>query len=82
MFKNHFFKDFQIICIIFTSHKALYTIKIFYYPQMSLASTSSEQSPEPLFDLQDLHGQAALHVAARLGQAQVVKVSIIFSSLY
>ncbi|XP_048521478.1 ankyrin repeat domain-containing protein 50 isoform X2 [Dendroctonus ponderosae] len=44
-----------------------------YESQMSLASTSSEQSPEPLFDLQDLHGQAALHVAARLGQAQVVK---------
>lgn len=47
---------------------------------MSLASTSSEQSPEPLFDLQDLHGQAALHVAARLGQAQVVKVG--FSSMF
>ncbi|XP_060532741.1 ankyrin repeat domain-containing protein 50 isoform X2 [Cylas formicarius] len=45
-----------------------------YESQMSLASTSSEQSPESLFDLQDLHGQAALHVAARLGQAQVVKV--------
>ncbi|CAH0549633.1 unnamed protein product [Brassicogethes aeneus] len=45
-----------------------------YESQMSLASTSSEQSPEPLFDLQDIHGQAALHVAARLGQAQVVKV--------
>ncbi|XP_044260278.1 ankyrin repeat domain-containing protein 50 isoform X3 [Tribolium madens] len=45
-----------------------------YESQMSLASTSSEQSPEPLFDLHDLHGQAALHVAARLGQAQVVKV--------
>ncbi|XP_076253776.1 uncharacterized protein LOC143192364 isoform X4 [Rhynchophorus ferrugineus] len=45
-----------------------------YGSQMSLASTSSEPSPEPLFDLQDLHGQAALHVAARLGQAQVVKV--------
>ncbi|CAG9770200.1 unnamed protein product [Ceutorhynchus assimilis] len=45
-----------------------------YESQMSLASTSSEQSPEPLFDLQDLHGQAALHVASRLGQAQVVKV--------
>ncbi|XP_066257922.1 ankyrin repeat domain-containing protein 50 isoform X2 [Euwallacea similis] len=45
-----------------------------YESQMSLASTSSEQSPEPLFDMQDLHGQAALHVAARLGQAQVVKV--------
>ncbi|XP_050314264.1 ankyrin repeat domain-containing protein 50 [Anthonomus grandis grandis] len=45
-----------------------------YESQMSLASTSSEQSPEPLFDLQDLHGQAALHVAARLGQSQVVKV--------
>lgn len=42
---------------------------------MSLASTSSEQSPEPLFNLHDLHGQAALHVAARLGQAQVVKVN-------
>lgn len=41
---------------------------------MSLASTSSEPSPEPLFDVHDLHGQAALHVAARLGQAQVVKV--------
>lgn len=41
---------------------------------MSLASTSSEPSPEPLFDLHDSHGQAALHVAARLGQAQVVKV--------
>ncbi|CAH1132121.1 unnamed protein product [Ceutorhynchus assimilis] len=46
-----------------------------YESQMSLASTSSEQSPEPLFDLQDLHGQAALHVASRLGQAQVVKGS-------
>ncbi|XP_030754817.1 ankyrin repeat domain-containing protein 50-like isoform X3 [Sitophilus oryzae] len=45
-----------------------------YGSQMSLASSSSEPSPEPLFDLQDLHGQAALHVAARLGQAQVVKV--------
>ncbi|KAJ8981865.1 hypothetical protein NQ317_008212 [Molorchus minor] len=45
-----------------------------YESQMSLASTSSEQSPEPLFDVHDLHGQAALHVAARLGQAQVVKV--------
>ncbi|XP_063929654.1 ankyrin repeat domain-containing protein 50 isoform X4 [Zophobas morio] len=45
-----------------------------YESQMSLASSSSEQSPEPLFDLHDLHGQAALHVAARLGQAQVVKV--------
>lgn len=43
---------------------------------MSLASTSSEPSPEPLFDVHDLHGQAALHVAARLGQAQVVKVRI------
>lgn len=43
---------------------------------MSLASTSSEQSPEPLFDLHDLHGQAALHVAARLGQGPVVKVSV------
>lgn len=42
---------------------------------MSLASTSSEPSPEPLFGVHDLHGQAALHVAARLGQAQVVKVS-------
>lgn len=41
---------------------------------MSLVSSSSEESPEPLFDLQDIHGQAALHVAARLGQAQVVKV--------
>lgn len=41
---------------------------------MSLATTSSEPSPEPLFDMHDLHGQAALHVAARLGQAQVVKV--------
>lgn len=41
---------------------------------MSLASSSSEPSPEPLFDMHDLHGQAALHVAARLGQAQVVKV--------
>ncbi|KAJ8956111.1 hypothetical protein NQ318_016565 [Aromia moschata] len=45
-----------------------------YESQMSLASTSSEQSPEPLFDVHDLHGQAALHVAARLGQAEVVKV--------
>ncbi|CAH1118393.1 unnamed protein product [Phaedon cochleariae] len=45
-----------------------------YESQMSLASTSSEQSPEPLFDVHDLHGQAALHVAARLGQTQVVKV--------
>nr|CAI5859549.1 unnamed protein product [Callosobruchus analis] len=45
-----------------------------YESQMSLASTSSEQSPEPLFDMHDIHGQAALHVAARLGQAQVVKV--------
>ncbi|XP_072381674.1 uncharacterized protein [Diabrotica undecimpunctata] len=45
-----------------------------YESQMSLASTSSEQSPEPLFDIHDMHGQAALHVAARLGQAQVVKV--------
>ncbi|CAG9861786.1 unnamed protein product [Phyllotreta striolata] len=45
-----------------------------YESQMSLATTSSEQSPEPLFDLHDMHGQAALHVAARLGQAQVVKV--------
>lgn len=43
---------------------------------MSLASTSSEQSPEPLFDIHDMHGQAALHVAARLGQAQVVKVGL------
>lgn len=42
--------------------------------QISLASTSSEPSSEPLYDLQDLQGQAALHVAARLGQAQVVKV--------
>lgn len=49
---------------------------------MSLASTSSEQSPEPLFDMQDLHGQAALHVAARLGQAQVVKVSFSLTSRY
>jgi ankyrin repeat protein len=48
---------------------------------MSLASSSSEQSPEPLFDLHDLHGQAALHVAARLGQAQVVKVGIVFEFL-
>ncbi|XP_049824316.1 ankyrin repeat domain-containing protein 50 isoform X2 [Aethina tumida] len=45
-----------------------------YESQMSLVSSSSEESPEPLFDLQDIHGQAALHVAARLGQAQVVKV--------
>lgn len=44
---------------------------------MSLASTSSEPSPEPLFDVHDLHGQAALHVAARLGQAQVVKVRVL-----
>lgn len=43
--------------------------------QISLASTSSEPSSEPLYDLQDLQGQAALHVAATLlGQAQVVKV--------
>lgn len=49
---------------------------------MSLASTSSEQSPEPLFDMQDLHGQAALHVAARLGQAQVVKVSFYLTFRY
>lgn len=41
--------------------------------QLSVA-TSSEPSPEPLFDLRDMHGQAALHVAARLGQAQLVKV--------
>lgn len=41
---------------------------------MSLATSSTEPSPEPLFDLHDLHGQAALHVAARLGQAPVVKV--------
>ncbi|KAL1502534.1 hypothetical protein ABEB36_007665 [Hypothenemus hampei] len=45
-----------------------------YDSQISLASISSEPSPEPLFDMQDLHGHAALHVAARLGQAQVVKV--------
>ncbi|XP_057668460.1 ankyrin repeat domain-containing protein 50 [Diorhabda carinulata] len=45
-----------------------------YESQLSLASTSSEPSPEPLFDIHDMHGQAALHVAARLGQAQVVKV--------
>ncbi|KAI4454805.1 ankyrin repeat-containing [Holotrichia oblita] len=45
-----------------------------YESQISLATTSSEPSPEPIFDLQDIHGQAALHVAARLGQAQVVKV--------
>lgn len=46
-----------------------------YESQISLATTSSEQSPEPIFDLQDIHGgQAALHVAARLGQAPVVKV--------
>lgn len=46
-------------------------------PQVSLVSSSSEPSPEPLFDMHDLHGQAALHVAARLGQAQVVKVRTI-----
>nr|XP_022906847.1 ankyrin repeat domain-containing protein 50 [Onthophagus taurus] len=45
-----------------------------YESQISLATTSSEPSPEPIFDLQDIHGQAALHVAARLGQAHVVKV--------
>ncbi|KAJ8916077.1 hypothetical protein NQ315_010945 [Exocentrus adspersus] len=45
-----------------------------YGSQMSLASSSSEPSPDPLFDVHDQHGQAALHVAARLGQAQVVKV--------
>lgn len=39
-----------------------------------MATSSTEPSPEPLFDLHDLHGQAALHVAARMGQAQVVKV--------
>lgn len=38
--------------------------------------SSSEPSPEPLFDLRDMHGQAALHVAARLGQAQLVKVPV------
>ncbi|XP_031330499.1 ankyrin repeat domain-containing protein 50 isoform X1 [Photinus pyralis] len=45
-----------------------------YESQLSLVTSSTEPSPEPLFDLHDLHGQAALHVAARLGQAQVVKV--------
>lgn len=47
-----------------------------YGSQLSLVTSSTEPSPEPLFDIQDLHGQAALHVAARLGQAQVVKVLV------
>lgn len=47
-----------------------------YESQISLATTSTEPSPEPLFDMHDIHGQAALHVAARLGQAQVVKVML------
>ncbi|XP_044764260.1 ankyrin repeat domain-containing protein 50-like isoform X2 [Coccinella septempunctata] len=45
-----------------------------YQSQISLASTSSEVSPDPLFNLHEMHGQAALHVAARLGQTEVVKV--------
>ncbi|XP_017771956.1 PREDICTED: ankyrin repeat domain-containing protein 50 isoform X2 [Nicrophorus vespilloides] len=45
-----------------------------YESQVSIATSSSEPSPEPLFDLHDIHGQAALHVASRLGQTEVVKV--------
>ncbi|KAK9876233.1 hypothetical protein WA026_012534 [Henosepilachna vigintioctopunctata] len=45
-----------------------------YQSQISLASTSSEVSPDPLYNLHDMHGQAALHVAARLGQSEIVKV--------
>lgn len=41
-----------------------------------MASTSSEVSPDPLFNLHEMHGQAALHVAARLGQTEVVKVNV------
>lgn len=50
--------------------------------QVSLATSSSEPSPEPLFDMHDIHGQAALHVAARLGQAQVVKVRFMLSPIF
>ncbi|XP_025834904.1 ankyrin repeat domain-containing protein 50-like isoform X2 [Agrilus planipennis] len=45
-----------------------------YESQLSLATSSTEPSPEPLFELQDIHGQAALHVAARMGQVQVIKM--------